>query len=270
MNKQDFLTLHIDYEETIPLQDFKNCLEGWNNQYYKHFPPSNNNKDENILLVKKVKEGSIEIELVTALTAALPLITDVNNIVMFYNLMKKMLNWLSTKKGKKPEMDKEDLGNIKKISDSINCNGRSINFTINGDNAKVTIIDNVKAEIISRNTNEELAIFQNIPEVPGTTITVNNVVLKLMLVEDYQKNNKNTKGIIHEIDNKRYPVMFAEGLKHEITHDLSNPLRKKYLADVKIEKENDKIKSYTVLKINDTYNDEDDSNNESSLFNDNL
>jgi len=119
MENKDFLTIHLDYKDTIPLHDFKNFLEGWNNQYNKHFPPK---KDEvaDVLLIKKIKEGSIEIELVTALTAALPLIADVNNIVMFYNFMKKTLNWLATKKGKKPVLDKEDYEDVQKIVAPIN------------------------------------------------------------------------------------------------------------------------------------------------------
>jgi len=47
--------------------------------------------------------------------------------------------------------------------------------------------------------------------------------------------------------------MFAEGLKNPIIHGEPNPLCKNYLVNVKIQKVDDKIKSYTVVKISDSY-----------------
>ena len=60
--------------------------------------------------------------------------------------------------------------------------------------------------------------------------------------------------------------MFAEGLKNPIIHGDPNPLKNNYLVDVKIQKIDNKIQSYTVLKISDSYLDENASLLDNSLF----
>jgi len=41
--------------------------------------------------------------------------------------------------------------------------------------------------------------------------------LKFKQIESTGKNNRNTKGIISEIDNKSHPILFNVGLKYPIS-----------------------------------------------------
>jgi hypothetical protein len=259
--EQKIFSVHIEYKETIPLLEFKNLLEGLNNQYQNHVSKLSDEEKNDALLIKEITPGSIDIHFISAM---LPLISDINNITTFFSSIKLLLNWLSSFKGKKPVYTSEDIKDIIKIVKPVNSVDRSIKITTNGDNSPVQIIDKVFADKIIYNAPAALDQLKEIEKIPHEdTLEKRNAVLRFKQVEDEEKNNRNTKGIIDEIDSKPYPIMFAEGLKNPIIHGEPNPLRKNYLVDVKIQKVDDKIKSYTVLKISDSYIDE------NSLFMDN-
>ena len=140
-----------------------------------------------------------------------------------------------------------------------------MSISFNGDVQNVYIIDNVTAEVITKNANDELITFTKPEEIKEDQTNAKNVLLKFNQIEGAEKNNKKTKGIISEIINKSYPVMFAEGLKHGIIHGSENPLNKNYLVNAKVHIENDEIKAYTVLDVIDSFDDE-NSEPETNLF----
>lgn len=259
---QNVFSVHIEYKETIPLVEFKDLLEGLNNQYNNHVSKISDEDKNDVLLIKEITPGSIDIHFIPAI---LPLISDINNITTFFNSIRHLMNWLSSFKGKKPVYTSDDVKDILKIVKPVNSIDRSIKISVNGDNNQVLIADNVYAQKIIANAPIALDQIKEIVKTPQEdTLEKNNVVLRFKQVEDNEKNNKNTKGIIDEIEkDKPYPIMFAEGLKNPIIHGEPNPLRKNYLVDVKIQKVDGKIKSYIVLKISDSYIDE------NSLFMDN-
>ena len=248
---QNIFSVHIEYKETIPLIEFKNLLEGLNNQYQNHVSKMSDEDKNDALLIKEITPGSIDILFISAM---LPLISDINNITTFFTSIKELMNWLSSLKGKKPVYTSDDVKDILKIIKPVNSTDRSIKITTNGDNSPVQIIDKVFADKIIYNAPSAFEQIREIEKTPQEdTLEKKNTVLRFKQVEDEEKNNRNTKGIIDEIDSKPYPIMFAEGLKNPIIHGEPNPLRKNYLVDVKIQKVDDKIKSYTVLKISDSY-----------------
>ena len=268
VEKQSFLTINIEYKNAIPLLEFKESLEGWYNQYNKHLSQSNISKDEETLLIKEIKQGSIIIQLISSV---MPLLNDYSTIISFYTSMKFLITWLSTKMGKKPEYDTEELENMKKIISPVNSVDKSLNISINGDDNTVIIIDKVVAQKINQNANEELLKLSNTDKIellPDLS-SRENVLLRFKQIESAEKNNKNTKGIISEIDNKSHPVLFGDGLKHPIIHGTDNPLIKNYLLNVKIEREDNEIKSYTIINVIDSYEDEDGESAENALFKDN-
>jgi len=250
-DEQNLLKVHIEYKNTIPLFEFKEILEGLNNQYQKHLPPKKDNEENEILLIKEIRPGSIDIHLVASI---IPLISDMNNITTFITTIKSLLNWLSTLKGQKPKYTSDDVKDIVSMVRPITNIDRSIHISSNGNNNETCIIDHVIAKKIQDNAPVAYAQLLPVERPPAEELlTKNNTVLRFKQVENEEKNNKNTKGIIDEIDSKPYPIMFAEGLKNPIIHGDPNPLKKNYLVDIKIQKIDNKIKSYTVLKISDSY-----------------
>jgi len=261
--EQNIFSVHIEYKETIPVLEFTDLLEGLNNQYNNHVSKLSDKDMNDTLLIKEINPGSIDINFVSSM---IPLISDINNITTFFSSIKHLMNWLSGFKGKKPIYTSDDVKDILKIVKPVNSADRILTISTNGDNSPVFVVDKVFADKVFINAPTALEQIKEIENPPQeNTLERHNVVLRFKQVEDNEKNNKNTKGIIDEIEkDKSYPIMFAEGLKNPIIHGEPNPLRKNYLVDVKIQKIEDKIKSYTVLKISDSYIEE------NSLFMDNI
>ena len=260
---QHFLTINIKYDNAISLYNFKESLEGWYNQYNKHLSETNTPKEEDTLLIKEIKQGSI---IITLISSAVPLLSDYNTIFTFYTSVKSIFNWLSTKRGKKPKYDLEELENIKKIVSPINTTDKSLNISINGDKNTVMMFDKLIVQKIYQNANEEiqeLSFKDKKEEIPDLT-DKDNVLLKFTQIEGTEKNNRNTKGVISELDKKSLPITFSEGLKQEIVHGAENPLVKNYIVNIKEHRKNNEIISYTVLNIVDSYYDE----TEKDLFSD--
>jgi len=260
--EKDFLTINIEYQEAIPLSEFTASLEGLNSQYNRHLSPADIRENGDKLLVKQISKGSIVVEL---MSSVMPLLSDYSNLFTFFSTMQILFNWLLTKKGKKPDADITDFEDAKKIVAPINTDDKKMSISFNGDVQNVYIIDNVTAEVITKNANDELITFTKPEEIKEDQTNAKNVLLKFNQIEGAEKNNKKTKGIISEIINKSYPVMFAEGLKHGIIHGSENPLNKNYLVNAKVHIENDEIKAYTVLDVIDSFDDE-NSEPETNLF----
>jgi hypothetical protein len=250
------LTIKIEYKDSISLSEFKDFLEGWNNQYIRCISLKGKEADNDVLLIKEIRQGSIIIELISSL---IPLISDYNTISSFFVSLKSLFGWLISKTGNKPDMEICDLENTKKIIAPVNNHaGRQINISIEGDNNAPIIIDSVIAKTIAHNADEELEKLIEHTEIIENDENKENVILKFKQIKDDENNNKNTKGIIQEINNKEYPVLFSEGIKNRILHGSDNPFLQNYLVNVKVNKNNETIKSYTILALNDSYMDEDE------------
>jgi len=256
---KDYLTINIEYQEEIPLSEFIASLEGWNSQYNRQLSSVDIKENDEKLLVKQITKGSIIIEL---MSSVMPLLSDYSNLYTFFSTMIILFTWLRTKKGKKPNAELTDFENAKKIVAPINTDDKKMQISFNGDVKNVYIIDKVTADTITKNANVELLALAETEEKKEEQTKAKNVLLKFNQIEGAEKNNKKTKGVIGEITNKSYPIMFAEGLKHGIIHGSENPLNKNYLVNAKVHTENDEIKAYTVLEVIDSYDEDDDDGSE--------
>jgi hypothetical protein len=251
------LTIKIEYKEYISLSEFKESLEGLDNQYNLFFSKGGEEEKRDRLLIKEINKGSIIVELVSALV---PLLSDANTITAFYTSIKSIFNWLSTKIGVRPKMTPNDLVNAKKIVAPVNNHdGSQVTISVEGNNNAVFVIDSLTARKITQNANEEYpvldvpALFLDSPE------DKENVVLRLTQIKNDENPAKNTKGIIDELDKKEHPVLFSKIVdKERILQERDNFFRKTYLVDVKVHISNDKISSFTVLGIKDSYTTEED------------
>ena len=262
--EQNILTIEIKYKDAISLSDFNNSMDGWYNQYNQHLEQMNFTQDKETLFIKRIKHGSIIVEL---FSSPIPLLNAASTIVSFFTSMKLIIDWLATKKGQKPKYTLDELENIRQIIAPVKTIDNSIKLSISGDNNSIIINQGMKEEI-AKNINAEIAELSVEDEeepIPHLSV-LENVTLKFTQVENAKKNNKNTKGKIISIDNNSYPILFSEGLKSQVNTGKDNPLIFNYLVNVRVHIENDKIKSYTVLKIIDSYKDEEI---DKSLFPDN-
>ena len=265
-DQRDYLTIKIDYKNSISLLNFKTSIDGWYNQYNKHLADQNISKEEDILLIKEIKQESIDLVLYSS--AVIPLLSDFSTIYTFYTAVKHTISWLSSKKGKKPKYSIEELENIKDMLAPVNSPDKAISYYINGDNNTVQHIDHVTVKVIRNNIDEELktlSVKDAQEPVPDKSIR-EKVLLKFTQIENAAKNTRSTKGIIADIDSKPHPIMFEEGLKQQIIHSLDNPHIMKYLVDVKLHMLNNEINTYTILKNIDHSLDDNFDQSENSLF----
>ena len=265
--RQNCLIIKIEYKKLVPLYQFKDVLEGCHNQYNKHLLKSNIPLNDERLLIREIKKGSIEIVLISS---AMLLMTEVNKIFTFFSHIKQVYTWLYTKEGEKPELDKEILNNTKNILAPVTGDDRSINFNIKGNNNTFNITYEA-AKKINKNIDEELKALEvkdKVEPLPDSLIK-EKVILVFTQVESSKKPNKSTKGKITEIDEKTHPILFETGLKQIMVFDTAFPLETRHLIDVKINIVNDQIDSYTVLNLIDSNYDEADNQSANALFSDN-
>ncbi|GHV87864.1 hypothetical protein AGMMS50267_02240 [Spirochaetia bacterium] len=262
-NENTALTIKIDYEDSISLADFQKSLEGWNSQYITHISRTNVENMGDVLLIKEIKQECIFIELASSI---IPLFSDYNTVIDFFVSMKSLFSWLTSKIGPKPSMEIEDLENAKKIIAPVNNhNGRQINISIEGNNYAPIVIDSGNARTIALNADEEIKKLSAPEKENESDENKEKVILKFIQIKNDESDNKNTKGVISEIDKVGHPVMFSSGIKSNILQETDNPFLKNYLVDVKVNKIDNVIKSYTILELHDSYIDE-DNQNEGGLF----
>jgi hypothetical protein len=251
------LTIKIEYKEYISLSEFKESLEGLDNQYNALFSKSGDEEKNDRLLIKEINKGSIIVELVSALV---PLLSDANTVIVFYTSIKSIFGWLATKIGAKPKMTPNDIVNAKKIIAPVNNhNGSQVTFSIEGDNNKVFVVDYLTARKITQNANEEYSVLDKPALLPDESEDKENVVLRLTQIKNDENPDKNTKGIIDELDKREHPILFSKVTdKEQILQEKDNFFKKTYLVNIKIHTSNDKISSYTVLDLKDSYTTEED------------
>ena len=240
------LTITIEYERPLTLSEFSQSLESWNNQYKKH------TKSEDFLLIKEIRHGSIIIDLVQY---TLPFIKDFNALRTFFDYIKSRFEWLKNKEGNKPPMDIEDCDDIQKTIAPINNHEKAkINIAVNGDNNIVNntmyVVESNDVKKIIASANEEKLKLESKCVVESSN-NYNNVLLRFIQLKNEDKDNKNTKGIIEEIDKKAYPILFAKNIKNRVLHNHENPFLLEYLVSVKVNKRNGKIVSYTIIELID-------------------
>jgi hypothetical protein len=251
------LIIKIEYKEYIALSEFKESLEGLDDQYNLLLSKGSDKEKKDTLLVKEINKGSIIVELISPFV---PLLSDANTIFAFYTSIKSIFDWLSTKLGTKPKMTPADLVNAKKIITPINNHdGSQITFSVEGNNNHILVIDSLTARKITQNANEEYSVLDKPVSLSDSPEDKENVVLRLTQIKNDENPDKNTKGIIAVLDKREHPVMFSKiENKEQILQEHDNFFKKAYLADVKVHTSNDKISSFTVLDIKDSYTIEED------------
>jgi hypothetical protein len=249
------LTIKIEYKNYISLSEFKEAIEGWNDQYDSFISQYNDDEKNNSLLIKEIKQGSIIIELVSMIV---PLTSDFNTVYDFFTSIKALFDWLSSKKGIKPNITAGDLDNAKKIIAPVkNHDNRKISVFVAGGNYAPIIINSTISSKILQNANDEYAVLDKKMDLPEISESRENVIFKLTQIKDDENPNRNTKGIIQGIDNKEHLVLFSKiEIKEAILRGSNNPFHKNYLVDVKIDKINGRIKSYIILSLKDSYSEE--------------
>lgn len=248
--------LRLKISNTVPL-DLTDLAIGLNSlaRLYNDF---NEGNAQAKLLVKEVRKGSIEIDLITLSAASLiPLISNVNNIVQFASYLKLLCAMCLGAKGEEIKRITADnylpspqIKDFKNFKDTINILGNP------GDVIKIDAIDNNTGNIFvgcEFNGIQAEHMRNNINQI--TKEKENNLIYTKQLFKWAQVNFNSTKtgnqGLIENITIKPLRVIFDDDrIKDEmmVSSDGIEWHNKFYIVDVEVLAVDGKPCVYKILK----------------------
>jgi hypothetical protein len=253
MNEKIILT--FDTHEPIEIEAFCKSLLSFQDEYQSITQKSSK------LLIKEIRKGSIEVELITLATATvLPLLGNINTVYQFIDYFNKTITWLSGK-SKEPEETKftiKDLENIKNILTPIaqSSNDTSRILISSTEYHDIVTIDKEIVENVNITITRKVLL-----EKDTANYIIPDVKQKQVLFFWYQTRfddhefNSGDKGLVSSIDKTPKKIIFADDsseTKHQMT--TTNPMYKKdwqevgYIVDLEIVFHENRIIAYKIIK----------------------
>ena len=254
---KNVMTITYDTDEPISLEDFNKSLSALKKEY------DSITLNSSALLVKEIRKGSFEIDLLAVAYVTVPLLTTINNtnsIIQFLDYFKATSNWLIGR-SKKPDEIKysiDEIGKFKEIFQPISQSPDEkailrISSSDSNDKIAYTKDDAIK---ISKNFTAELEINNEEEETIEMDLSRKKVLFYwYQACFDDTKLNTGNKGTISQIDKHPKKVIFLDDdsiTKKEMTKnhsELSVDWQKVgYIVDVEIMVSDGKVKAYKILK----------------------
>lgn len=257
------LQVKIDNKQDVELHEFASAMFSLNDEYQRYINQAKKGKQksDSRLMVNKISEGSIIVDLCENAEVLLPAIAPV--IIEYGSFLIQTLNYLAGRDSRLPnfKFSKEDFLNFKKLLEPIaNITGNTI--TINAFNIEhktVVISDSfnhTESKAIQNQCDREIKRLNK----TGENLIKENVSLKLYQARNsaLSKSTQGNLGIIEDISDEPKVLSFAsERLRYDITKGEENPLNFTYSVDIEIklregslylESPKD-IKEYEILKL---------------------
>lgn len=251
------LVLTINNKQPVELLDLTRSLVALSTNFDRYATTHGDTKENKAakLYVKEVRSGSIIVELVEyATVGVIPFAENVNTILDFTNYFKEAVNYFLKGEGKDPELSPSEMREISAIvATTAKDKGSQLNIctTVNGD---VTVNINLSyndSNAIQNVVNTKLRKLKH----PETTDDIEQKVVLTFFQARSDKTSKiGNKGTIESIDKKPMNIIFdTDGLKTEILHSDTNPLKTAYVVDARVETINDKPSIYRILQLHEYF-----------------
>lgn len=258
--------LTIQFKNTRPIEvgDFADSLYAVANEYKRFVETKNSNvaeAPEFRLFVKEMREGSIVAVLealpsandmvvyATAGIAALPSITQVNDIYDFAGHLKSSFDYLLKAVGKRPALNKTSLENISSIVEpTAKDPGSKIIINVTGNNNNVMVLDasSLDSNAVQNASKREL---KNLA-LPAQESHERVILTWYQVRKD--SSDKGDRAIIESIDDRPYKCVFQnETVKAAILADAENLFKFAYYVDVMVERIRGKIICYKIMGLYD-------------------
>ena len=258
------LQIKIDNKQDVELHEFASAMYSLNDEYHRYINQAKKGKQKSNsrLMVNKISEGSIIVDLCEQAEVLLPAIAPV--IVEYGTFLIQTLNYLSGKDIALPAFKflKEDFLNFKKLLEPVaNITGNTINITAFNNISHKTVVINgsfnsTEANAIQNQCDKEIKRLSK----TGDSLVKENVSLKLYQARNstLSKSTQGNLGIIEDISEEPKVLSFAsDRLRYDITKGEENPLNFTYSVDVEIKLREGSlffegakdIKEYEILKL---------------------
>lgn len=260
----DCLRIHIENKKPVQLDDLTKSLKALQNEYHIFYKENKEyygiEKQDVNLYINKVKEGSIIVDL---MVISMPMMANFNAVIQFGSYLKNAFEYFKLKKfddGKKYK--KTTSQNLK---DFLEVNAKDIEGSVI--KAQQVRIENHN-ETITNNffvfDNQEANAIQNTltkyeeeceKEEQKQDITTFSKVMMYWDVCNFNNENAFNKVIIEKIDKKSHRVVFAndDDKKKTMSNNIIFPdvawQDLVYFVDIEVEKIQDKIQCYKILKV---------------------
>ena len=260
----DYLRIHIENKQPVQLDDLTNSLQALQREY-KTFYKENSDKlgiekQDIKLYINKVKEGSIIIDL---MVASMPLIANCNAVIQFGSYLKDAVEYFVAKKFNDNKKYKKSTA--KNIKDFIEVNAKDVEGSVikaeqvHIENHNETIINNffVFANQETNALQNKLSKYEEECEKneEEQDITTFSKVMMYWDVANFNNEKAINKVIIEKIDKKSHRVVFLNenDKKQTMSNNVNYPDNAwqdlVYFVDIEVEKIQDKIQCYKVLKV---------------------
>lgn len=249
----EILRMTISTSEPVDLMDFTGSCQAFACEFDRFSKSASDGKPAR-LLIKEVRTGSIEIDLVpltpivvAAVSDPMTVVAATNTIAAFVQNLRSLYNWL-TAKAPAPEQpaDRQTLENIEEWLEPVAKDpSGSVKLLVVGDVNAPIIINSQEANIcqnVAKRKRKELAL----PQSGGLREEV--------LLRWHQSRNsvlgKGDMAIIEAINPKPMRVVFQDkGMKSLLLSADENMFKRPYLADVIVDSVEGVPKLYRIVNI---------------------
>ena len=244
------LSIKIENKKPVELNQLTVSLNALSRQYDSFLKRSNCTKSDRKLYLHKLERGSVIVELVAA---SIPLFSDINTIMTFFNYLKSSFEYFLGKSEAKYQYSRQDLEEMHSIIEQTSKdNGSSTSISIkNGD--VTTNIYNVSYIDANAAQNGIKRYLENIETVRPAFFSKE---LMYWANANFVKNKKaHDKVVIEKIDKHPKKVIFAndEDKLYATTHNSlfkdKNWQDLAYIVDVDVSYIEDVPKEYKILRI---------------------
>lgn len=253
MKNGNTIQFDLDYKDPVELSEFTKSLNAISNEYKKFIDDTYaSEKPINAkLYVEKIKEGSILTTLVEYSDFALPFLADTNTIFEFGKHLQKAFKYFSGNDSKmqKPELDIQDLNNLKSIISPGTETGNKIEITVKGDNNLLILTaDDTQSNAITNRISKELKDLK----LPSANLHKKQLFYFDQAKKDI-KSKKGNFGIIESLNIERLRVVFEDdkSVKNEMLKGKFNPLNVSFIVDVEVQTKRGLPITYKILKLHD-------------------
>lgn len=253
----NILKIHITNSKPIDLQTFSTSLSSVSSLFASY---ANKNgvytSDADVgLYVEKVKEGSIELWLGVGTAAFLAFAENANIVIDFAKHIKGVYDFYTNRSEEKPDMSIDEMKHyhdmLNVIADDNKGNmSMSVFDSVSGGNIFIGCkFDNNDGNNIQNKINKDIEHYKSIPPLEDV---YTRVVMGIYQLRSDMNVNTGNKAVIDSISKNKVGLFFeSDELKLEVLASERNPINYAYVVDVSVQRLENRIVAYKVLKLHE-------------------